>query len=73
MKKCKGASILIPVIVNNFRVSALVDTGATFSVCTPRFLEEIQATSSIVAASPHTSIQLGHSVVQLPRTGSINW
>ncbi|KAI8966917.1 hypothetical protein BDB01DRAFT_857440 [Pilobolus umbonatus] len=63
----KSNSILIPVILNNIKTFAIIDTGASFSIVSPFFVRSLG--SSVVVSPSVGNIQLGHSQVKKPREG----
>lgn len=63
----KSNSILIPVILENTKTFAVVDTGASFSIVSPDFVKSLG--SSVVVFPSSGSIQLGHKQSHQQRTG----
>lgn len=63
----KSNSILIPVILENIKTFAVVDTGASFSIVSPEFVKSLG--SSVVVFPSTGNIQLGHTQSTQKRFG----
>jgi transposase InsO family protein len=65
LPKQRSNAILLPIVVQNIRVYAYLDTGCTFSICSPRFFRSLG-----VGFTPSSgTVQLGHVNTQQPRIG----
>jgi hypothetical protein len=65
LPKQRSNSILLPIVVENVRIYAYLDTRYTFSICSPRFFRSLG-----VGFTPSSgTVQLGHVNSQPPRLG----
>jgi hypothetical protein len=65
LPKQRSNAILLPIVVENVRIYAYLDTGCTFSICSPRFFRSLG-----VGFTPSSgTVQLGHVNSQQPRLG----
>ncbi|KAL9536601.1 hypothetical protein MBANPS3_012525, partial [Mucor bainieri] len=63
----KSNSLLIPLVVESRKVYGVLDTGCTFSICSPRFARQLGVQINPVA---HGHVQLGHTDSVQPRVGT---
>ncbi|KAG2198922.1 hypothetical protein INT46_008254 [Mucor plumbeus] len=63
----KSNSLLIPLIVESYKVYGVLDTGCTFSICSPQFAKSLGVPINF-AVNGH--VQLGHSSTIQPRVGT---
>lgn len=63
----KSNSLLIPLVVESHKVYGVLDTGCTFSICSPRFATQLGAQ---INRSVHGHVQLGHTDSVKPRIGT---
>lgn len=63
----KTNSLLIPLVVESHKVYGVLDTGCTFSICSPRFATQLGIKINYVE---HGHVQLGHTESVQPRIGT---
>jgi len=63
----KSNSLLIPLVVESHKVYGVLDTGCTFSICSPRFATQLGVQ---INRSVHGYVQLGHTDSVKPRIGT---
>ncbi|KAK4512904.1 uncharacterized protein ATC70_003614 [Mucor velutinosus] len=63
----KSNSLLIPLVVESHKVYGVLDTGCTFSICSPRFANQLGVQ---INRSVHGQVQLGHTDSVKPRIGT---
>jgi len=63
----KSNSLLVPLIVETYKVYGVLDTGCTFSICAPQFAQSLGINIDL---STDGHIQLGHTSTIKPRIGS---
>lgn len=63
----KSNSLLVPLIVESYKVYGVLDTGCTFSICAPQFAKSL---GIHIDLSTDGHIQLGHTSTTKPRIGS---
>jgi transposase InsO family protein len=67
----KSNCIIIPIVLQNIRTYAMIDTGANFSMCTPEFAAAVADTAPTTSATSG-QIQLGHTTAVHNRIGTVN-